>query len=915
VSCAGSSLPKPGELGIRNFNFRMRDFRTPSGLRILVQEDHSTPIAGVVNVVGVGASSDPAGREGIAHVVEHLAFRSRPTKEGLSTMWDLLERAGGVALNASTSLDTTTYFEFGPKEVLGDLIRLETARMLEPVARLDDKTLDIEREVVRNELRLRGETEVIGSLFGWMLEAVFPSGHPYHRSVIGSHDSLSNVRLADVQRFVKLHYRPDNMTMLIIGDVDLAHVEKLLDATVPQQLFGDKNNPITVPARRLPEKIADPPPSPPQSAMPEHEGAVTTPEVWIGWALPAGYGSERIMEEFVSAVVNAELGEAVREDRDIAQVSGGVIPGTQASILLCQVRLHEGKHPRDSAEHVLNQLYKLWLPSASSVEDKLQAAVFARMRIGAATSIAMGSESPIARAMATADYTHYTGDPLFFKRTIEAIADMQQSRLTDFSYKYLQRDRARFVYMKPLPPNARIATAPSGVGASDQEKGQEELKFDPAAVKEMAHSPGLAQLRSFKLPNGLEVIVGRRDAVPLVTLGLLLHGGRPVADPAVIDVGWELAQPGSKQHGQPIDYGGRVSGASGDDGYVLQMQFGSGNVANMFAILSDRVRSMRVESGSVDGVRKYVLPIVKKELARPEEVADRAFWRALYGQHPYGGRASAADLDKMKPDDIERWAHRIYDPRNAVLVVMGDVNPDDIRQLAERWLGDWQSASGGEVAPPTPPGVGTVSVHFEDKSELASPNHPRTIVTPRRGATQGEVRLGCLLPAASDGKAAATYQLMARLVGKHLFKAVRQELGASYGVRGSSDVLRGGAAHMVVEGNINNGKLAEALAVIRKYWDGLPRGEFDEQEMNLVRWDLAREFNLRFLTSGTVVRTVLEARNLGQPLESVDHYADDLAAVTKQDLQAAFAVCHQNQVLSIVGEEAIVKDAIGNAWK
>src|SRR5205814_10580385 len=123
----------------------------------------------------------------------------------------------------------------------------------------DEKVVDTEREVVRNELRERGETAFTSSILGWMQQALFPEGHPYHRPGIGTHESLSNIKLPDIQKFAKLHYRLDNMTMFIIGDIDLASVDKLLMQTVPW-LYGDPKNPTKVPATRL----ASSPPLPPE---------------------------------------------------------------------------------------------------------------------------------------------------------------------------------------------------------------------------------------------------------------------------------------------------------------------------------------------------------------------------------------------------------------------------------------------------------------------------------------------------------------------------------------------------------------------------------------------------------------------------------------------------------------------------
>ena len=166
--------------------FHLRDFRLRSGMRVLVEQDKSAPVAGVITVVGVGSTSDPPGKEGLAHLVEHLTFRSKVGTPPTS-MKTLLGQAGAADLNASTDFDATVYHEVGPRDALGDLLTLEGLRMLDPLANVDETTFLTEREVVHNELRERGETNAIGSIFAATQAATFPAGHPYARPIGGTH--------------------------------------------------------------------------------------------------------------------------------------------------------------------------------------------------------------------------------------------------------------------------------------------------------------------------------------------------------------------------------------------------------------------------------------------------------------------------------------------------------------------------------------------------------------------------------------------------------------------------------------------------------------------------------------------------------------------------------------------------------
>src|SRR5262249_35701236 len=190
-----------------------------SGLRVIVEEDHRAPTVAVVTLVGAGSSSDPPGKEGLAHYVEHLTFRSRP--DGRTSVWNLIERAGAGAWNASTGLDHTLYWTMGRREALPALVTLDAVRVLAPVAQIAPEVAAVEREVVRSELRHRNETGFVGSILADVQAAVFPAGHPYARPVIGTHDTISTFTIEDAQRFTKEHYPPANITMAVGGDVHM----------------------------------------------------------------------------------------------------------------------------------------------------------------------------------------------------------------------------------------------------------------------------------------------------------------------------------------------------------------------------------------------------------------------------------------------------------------------------------------------------------------------------------------------------------------------------------------------------------------------------------------------------------------------------------------------------------------------
>jgi len=894
ASCASSDLPPPTSKPMRPIRFAMHDFQMPSGLRLLVQEDHSAPIAIVVTVVGVGSGADPTGREGLAHMVEHLTFRAHPADQ--EALWDRLERAGAGQWNGLTDLDATVYYSAAASSSLPDLLRIEGSRIASALAGVDEAAVSREREVVRNELREKGETGFVGSIMGWMQQAVFPPGHPYGRPTGGTHESLDRIRLADVERFVKLHYRTDNMTMMVVGDLDPAQLQRILGENLPPEVVGDPKNRMTPAGRRLSPEAPPPPESPPHG-MYRYEGPVSTPELWIGWSLPGGYRETSVLHTFVAVLADVELPDAVAWDSDIASVDVGVIAGTRASMLLAQVSLREGKHPEKSAQVLLDELWK-----TSIVTEKMMK----QMSTQAAIGFIVGVEDKLELAQDAARFLHFTGNPSFLARSSEAIMAQHADEVAQFAKTYLKPERARIVFVAPQSAGAgHPVAAREGAGRIDTKAvgpGFAPASTEAELLKRIARPPGLADFRQLRLANGLEVVIGRRASLPLVTIGLGVHGGTAAAMPAgAAELAEGAGHPDSHDHGELSDVPALGSGSALEDWSVYRVQGLSVDVERMLAVLSDRVRSLRVRYTIVENFKKYQLAVLRKEQDSPESQAERAFWRALYGAHAYGRRTTAADLERIGQGDGNDWIDRTYRPKNAVLAVVGDVDVDEVARLAERWLGDWAKSAGGSALPM--PGLPNLA---------ARP--PRVIYGDRPGATQGQLVLGCLLPRATPDNE-ASHDLLAEMIERHLLRVLRQQLGATYNVTASTDTLRGGAAHLTVSSNLASAQLSAALKIIHDYWESLGKGDIDEHEIEAARWQLARRFSVRFTSTSGLVSAVLRRRNLDWPLQSIDHYPEQLTLVGGRDLQEAFAVCHGTQVLAIVGDPQTIRAAVGQAWK
>ena len=216
---------------------KFEEYDLPNGLHVILHQDNSAPVVTTSVMYHVGAKDEAAGRTGFAHFFEHLLFEG--TKNIKRGEWFKLVSSNGGSNNANTSPDRTYYYETFPSnnEQLG--LWMEAARLRHPV--INQIGVDTQREVVKEEKRLRMDNQPYGGLFNAILTTLFKK-HPYKGTVIGSMEDLNSAKLEEFNAFFKKYYIPNNATLVVAGDIKPEQTKKWIN-----EYFGSipKGTPIT----------------------------------------------------------------------------------------------------------------------------------------------------------------------------------------------------------------------------------------------------------------------------------------------------------------------------------------------------------------------------------------------------------------------------------------------------------------------------------------------------------------------------------------------------------------------------------------------------------------------------------------------------------------------------------------------
>jgi zinc protease len=195
----------------------------PNGLTVVLSEDHSTPIVHLQIWYHVGSKNERPGRTGFAHLFEHLMFKGSKNVEP-EAHTSMVASVGGQS-NAYTTDDDTVFWETAPAQYLPLLLWLEADRMA--TLRIDQDTFKNERDVVKEERRMRVDNQPFGRLNEIILDQAF-TVHPYKHPTIGSMADLEAASIEDVRDFYRTYYVPSNATIAIVGDFDSAQALQLV---------------------------------------------------------------------------------------------------------------------------------------------------------------------------------------------------------------------------------------------------------------------------------------------------------------------------------------------------------------------------------------------------------------------------------------------------------------------------------------------------------------------------------------------------------------------------------------------------------------------------------------------------------------------------------------------------------------
>jgi zinc protease len=872
----------------------------PSGMRLVVYERPSAPEFMFAVSYRAGASDEPAGKEGIAHVAEHLLFRSAPGVAGSPPIWDRL-LSSGVRFNAFTDWDSTVLWEVGKPDQLDAMLTLEAGRMRDPLAGVAERDFLAEREVVVNEIRERVAEGSTSALLGLLMEASFP-GHPYGRPIAGTVESVRRVGLDDVRAWMRGHFTPAHAVLVLSSPRPAPDAVRAVLAR-----FGE----LAVPAGDLQvasvERVPPPfPPDPPDGApLPVRHAQVLTPRLLVGWAVPGDY-SGTTPQAFAAAqalqvVTGFRLGQPDARDMVLAERLH-IVPLDGFSLILQAFDLRREEDAPKVLEFVKNQLIDLALARPlDALKHEMDAKLLTAVTVASRSFLLAQSYLEIEQldAPAVAQFLRATRQPDYIGGFPRQVAATLSTSIDGYAAKYLTRKRA--IAMLLLPDRNLPARAIAGQPATEVAPGVDVLDDAEArllttagSVESIARPPGLDRAERRKLSNGLEVVVAKRGSLPIAEVRLLVRtdpeGGARV--PPGLP---RLALGSSRSHMDKIRWGKswRVGADFRErldaDRLVLDFRGSAGNLPDILYDLGLWVNSISPDDRVFEHHRDTRALRLEATLRRPADRARTLLAARLFPDKPYGRTATPEGIRALEFRQTKRWIDQQLRPERATLLVVGDVEPmEDTWKRIETELGGW--------------GKGDALPLAEGPAAAAPPSRRSVTLFDRPGATQAAIAVGLRLPAGAERDAAAL-----EAVRWQLRFAIQQRLrvqeGVTYGVQ-VEPIRLALAEAVIVTTSVEQAAGGHALQRILESVQGLAGQPLAAAAAARARWQVARDYAFQFDTVRDVQDRLEESALFRLPPDHWERLATSIASLTAERIQAAArSLGPGNEVVVVVGDQ------------
>jgi zinc protease len=862
-------------------------FTLPNGLQVILHVDRKLPIVHVNEWFHVGSKNEKPGRTGFAHLFEHMMFEGSKDADG--GYWGYAEKAGANVreggVNGTTNSDRTNYFVTVPSGNLEHVLWLESDRIATLIDVTDQKKLDNQRDVVKNERRQGLENQPYGRAFMLLFGAVFPAGHPYNWPVIGSQEDLTAAKLDDVKDFFRQYYAPNNLSLAIAGDFDPVEARRLVE-----KYFGDipPGRPLDRPSMWVPTLNGE--------RVIEVNDRVTLDRVYFAWPSPPYFGADDAALDITARILadglSSRLNRALVYDQQLATAVAAFNATAEiSSMFVVQATARPGV-PLSKIEPIIaREIDRLAEAGPTAAElERAKTKQESEFISGLEAIGGFGGKADVLN-----QYNTFLGDPGKVDADIARYRALTPADIQHAAAKWINTTNRAVVRF-----HADHSSRPANAMTLDRSKmpplGEDRPFVAPTA-------------QTAKLPNGLQLIVVERHDLPKVNVRIVARAGA-ASDPvdklgvanlalATIDLGTPTRKALEIEDALG-SLGTELAGNAGREGAAISFDVLSRNLAPALDIVADVVQHPTFPEDEVARERKRALDQIAQADKNGNALVQRIEPMLAFGPtHPYGRPLAGlkGTVSTITRDDLVKFHEARWKPGSTALIIAGDITLADATALATKDFGGWTGGAAPAVSVPPASPSPAARIYLVDRPDAAQTVVVQYLPAPTR--TSPDYDALTLVDAVWGGGG----------FGTRLNLNLREDKGYSYGVFSNFNPMRAGG-NWTAGGGVQTDKTAPSIVEFDKEMKNLGGAKpISEDEFAVARQRRARGYAQRFESLGRVTGEIANLWIIGLPLSELQREYDGTGKQTLDQVLAAekkYVNPAQSAIL-LVGDRAKVE--------
>ena len=878
----------------------------PNGLTIVVHEDHSDPIVYVDVTYHVGSAREQEGRSGFAHFFEHMMFQGSENV-GDDQHFKIVTESGGT-LNGTTNTDRTNYFQVVPSNQLETVLWLESDRMGFMLNSVTQQKFEVQRATVKNERGQNYDNRPYGLAGEKISAALYPPAHPYSWLTIGYIEDLNRVDVTDLKKFFLRWYGPNNATLTVSGDVNVAEVIKLAE-----KYFGSIPRGPEVKAQKLEPVILE------KDRYISYEDNIRAPQITFTYPTVASLNEDEPALDVLADVLTGSKSSVFYQNFVKSQVAQSAYAYQSSKELAGEFKIGVQTFPNKT----LAQMDSLIRSSLAEFEkrgvtdDDIQ-----KYKAGYESRIINSLASVQGKGGYLASCQVFTGNPNYITKEIELYNRVTKEDVMRVYYKFIKDKPAVILSVVPknkpeLAAKTDNYTIPQRNTNSKEGEEYKNLVYNKAkdsfdrSIKPLAGPAPLVKAPDFwthNFDNGIKLIGAKNDEVPTVTIQMSIQAGHRYESKDKAGISELLTgimrestiRYSAEEIAEKLErLGSSVSVNNDGQDIIFYISSLTKNIDTTLAIAREILLHPKFDQKEFDRLKKQNIESIANQSTQATTIANNVFAKLLYGNGHIMSIPSLGTLETVNSitlEDVKQY-YANFSNSGMSAVIVGDITQQTIIDKLD-FLKNWPKAKFKQVVEPQLPSFDKTRIYFVNKDK----------------APQSEVRIGCMaLPYDATGdyyKLGIMNYPLGGAFSSRINLNLREDKGFTYGARSDFRGNRFQGPYIASAGVRADATDSSVVEFMKEITNFSTNG-ITNKELDFTKNSIGQSEALKYETGRQKAGFIKRILDYNLEKNFVDKQNQILHSISKEEIDAlAKKYLNENMAILVVGDKATTYEGL-----